>query len=68
MMGGHLPMMHPLNQMPVVAMHKPPMNVQMMPPRPYMNQRKPDGKIDVIGKTNGQMNDERPIRFQVERI
>ena len=58
MIPGHLPMMHPLNPMPVVAMHKPPMNVSMIPPRPYMNQRKPpDGKIDVIGKKKKPKND-----------
>ena len=42
-------MMHPMNNMPMMVMNKQPMNMQMMP-RPYMNARKPDGKIDVIGK------------------
>ena len=35
--------------MPMVMMNNSPMNMQMIP-RPYMNLRKPDGKIDVIGK------------------
>ena len=52
MIPGPIPIMHPMNPLPVVTMHKPPMNVQMIPQRPYMNPRKPDGKIDVIGKTS----------------
>jgi len=32
-------------------MNKPPINMQIMP-RPFMNVRKQDGKIDVIGIRN----------------
>ena len=49
MMQGHPPMGHPMNAHPVMMMNKPPMNMAMMQ-RPFMNARKQDGKIDVIGK------------------
>jgi hypothetical protein len=48
---GHPPMMHPMNPHPAMMMNKPPINMQIMP-RPFMNVRKQDGKIDVIGMFN----------------
>ena len=48
MMPGHPPMVHPMNPHPAMMMPKPPINMPMMA-RPFMNIRKQDGKIDVIG-------------------
>jgi hypothetical protein len=47
MLPGHPGMMHPMNPHAIMMLNKP-MNMQMMT-RP-MNIRRPDGKIDVIGK------------------
>jgi hypothetical protein len=51
MIPGHPPMIHPMNPHPAMMMNKPPINMQIMP-RPFMNVRKQDGKIDVIGIRN----------------
>ncbi|CAF1545141.1 unnamed protein product [Adineta ricciae] len=51
MIPGHPPMMHPMNPHSAMMMNKPPMNMPIMP-RPFMNVRKQDGKIDVIGATD----------------
>ena len=48
MMPGHHSMMHPMNPHQAMMMNKPPMNMPIMQ-RPFMNVRKQDGKIDVIG-------------------
>lgn len=45
----HPPMVHPMNPHPGMMMTKPPINMPIMQ-RPFMNVRKQDGKIDVIGK------------------
>lgn len=49
MIPGHPPMIHPMNPHPAMMMNKPPINMQIMQ-RPFMNVRKQDGKIDVIGR------------------
>jgi len=49
MLSGHPPMIHPMNPHSIMMINKP-INLQMMT-RP-MNIRRPDGKIDVIGKIN----------------
>ncbi len=41
-------MLHPMNPHQAMMMNKPPINMPIMP-RPFMNVRKQDGKIDVIG-------------------
>ncbi len=51
MIPGHPPMLHPMNPHPAMMMNKPPINMPIMP-RPFMNVRKQDGKIDVIGMIN----------------
>ena len=49
MIPNHPPMVHPMNHHPMMMINKP-INMPMMA-RP-MNNRKPDGKIGVIGKIN----------------
>jgi hypothetical protein len=51
MIPGHPPMLHPMNSHPAMMMNKPPINMPIMP-RPFMNVRKQDGRIDVIGMRN----------------
>lgn len=51
MIPGHPQILHPMNAHPPMMINKPPINMPIMQ-RPFMNVRKQDGKIDVIGATD----------------